>query len=87
MCMPTLPSSAFNFKIKFEFEQNQYETDLTSYFKELIVLPDGTLLAIEGWNKLMPPRVINIRKIEHKLDKSNPIFIAMHFNASLAVKI
>lgn len=87
MCMPTLPSSAHNYKIKFEFEQNHYETNLSSFFKELIVLPDGTMLAIEGWNKMEPPQVVNMRRIEHTLDRSNPTLIAMSFNACLAVKI
>lgn len=42
--------------IMFSFEGKNYEVSMDAYEQDIIVLPDGTLLQVDGWWERIPPR-------------------------------
>ncbi len=50
--------------IHFEFEGKKYVVSGEAYDTNLISLPDGTLLAVDGWFESMPPQPGNLRRVE-----------------------
>lgn len=55
--------------IEFTFEGKNYTVGYEAYNLDRIELPDGRLLAVDGWKEAYPPipmklRVINRRKTE-----------------------
>lgn len=70
--------------IEFRFDEVDYTVSHEAYDLELIVLPDGRVLVVNGWRESEPPIPIELKEIDHGLSHLDPAEIAQRLDGVVA---
>ena len=70
--------------IFFSFEEMYYTTDAEAYDLNIIVLPDGRVLEVEGWLESNPPKPAGLHETKNLFASKKPEDIAKLMNGVVA---
>ncbi len=74
-------------QIEFEWKNRRYAVSLWAADVDKIVLPDGTLLEVNGWTESFPPIPKELVEVSHVFSHMPPQDIAFQFRADLAQEL
>ena len=71
--------------IRFDYKSKSYTVPMIVFDEgKRIVLPNGIVLRVEGWNEMDPPRPIRLVKMNHLFEHLSADQIAIYMNGVVA---